>query len=732
MHMMDEAQQALRAAELEKTVLLDTLPEVFCYLGTDLRVRWINRAGALLAGRNAEELAGHRCHEVWHGLQEPCADCPAVGAKASGCTQQREIVREDGRRYEVRVHPVLDEHGRVAGLLECGRDITEQRKAEEEILKFRTVLDRANYGAAICDLDGGLLYVNDALAAMHGYTIDELRGATVRIFHSAEQLPRVRELVDSLRREGGFSGQEVGHMRRGGDTFPALMSAVAILDGQGRQLYYSVTVTDITDYRRAQDRLWRSEARFRQFFELGTDGRSIETGAGDWLNLNDRFCELLGYGREELLWRRWQDLLHPDDVARDQEAIGQLARGESDTYALETRFVRKDGGIVHALISVTCTRGPGGRIDQIYRSVVDIGDRVKAEQALRESEATARVLLDNPIDEALLINPAGRILGLNQTLARRIGRSQEEIVGTELSDHFPAFMTQQWQQTLERLLITKSPMRHEEVFGRQTYDTVLTPILDTAGNVQKVAIITREITERKEAERRLLEYQQRLRDLSSELGRAEDRTRRKLAEELHAGVSQLLYGIRTRLELLAPRLADEDLRRALEEVVALVARANQDIRRMTFDLHPPVLQESGLESALAWLAGEFSSQYGISCAVDSAPTSLPLSEEAGTILYRAVRELLNNVLKHAQAGSVRIALSQVDDRGTILVQDDGVGMEVPDDRDDTVGMRGFGLFNIRERLSSIGGHMRIESALGHGTRVTLAVPLMPPRSGEPR
>jgi len=76
-------------------------------------------------------------------------------------------------------------------------------------------------------------------------------------------------------------------------------------------------------------------------------------------------------------------------------------------------------------------------------------------------------------------------------------------------------------------------------------------------------------------------------------------------------VSQLLYGIRTRMELLAPRLANEDLRRALVEIVALVARANLDIRRMTFDLHPPVLQESGLESALAWLAGEFSAQYKI-------------------------------------------------------------------------------------------------------------------------
>ena len=142
--------------------------------------------------------------------------------------------------------PVLDDQGKLLGYRGADNDITSRKLAEEELLMFRSIADKANYGAAIASLKGDLIYLNAEFAGMHGYDLQELSGKNLTIFHNEEQLPKTRELIEQIQVKGGFSAQEVWHTRKDGTVFPTLMNASLIADQHNIPQYMWTTAIDIS------------------------------------------------------------------------------------------------------------------------------------------------------------------------------------------------------------------------------------------------------------------------------------------------------------------------------------------------------------------------------------------------------------------------------------------------------------------------------------------------------
>ena len=159
----------------------------------------------------------------------------------------------------------------------------------------------------------------------------------------------------------------------------------------------------------------------------------------------------------------------------------------------------------------------------------------------------------------------------------------------------------------------------------------------------------------------------------------------------------------------------------MDEVRRLVEQTIQYTRSLTFELSPPILYDLGFEAAVEWLAEMMQEQHGLRIEVQSDKGPKPLDDEIRVLLFQAVRELLVNVIKHAQASQVRVAIDREGADLRIKVEDNGVGLPISLDAPPTG--RGFGLFSIRERLKHLGGHLKAESEPGQGTRVTLLVPL---------
>ena len=149
----------------------------------------------------------------------------------------------------------------------------------------------------------------------------------------------------------------------------------------------------------------------------------------------------------------------------------------------------------------------------------------------------------------------------------------------------------------------------------------------------------------------------------------------------------------------------------------------QDTRSLTFELSLPVLYELGFEAAVEWYAKHVRSQHGIKVDVQKDMLPIPMDDEIKVLLFRSVRELMHNIVKHAQARNARVTIRRVGDDANVEVEDDGVGMQDPRQDSRLKSNGGFGLFSIRERLHYLGGQVQVESAKGHGTRITLIVPL---------
>ena len=272
----------------------------------------------------------------------------------------------------------------------------------------------------------------------------------------------------------------------------------------------------------------------------------------------------------------------------------------------------------------------------------------------------------------------------------------------------------------------------EMVFDNGTVRTLFgnaAPLWDAAGKPRGAIGCFLDITERKHAEEQVLGYQRRLQALATELTRTEQRERRELATLLHDTVSQSLA--LAEIKLAALRNAAPESRHAqLDEIREIVRQATEGTRSLTWQLSPLILHELGLGPALEWLGEQMTQQYGVRYRFVDDGQPKPLNENTRILLFTAVRELLINVAKHAKAANAQVVLRVAGDTLEIRVEDDGIGMPVSSEKSPSRRFRGFGLFNIHERLSAFGGRLEIASRADRGTCAKLVVPFpqVPPHT----
>lgn len=246
--------------------------------------------------------------------------------------------------------------------------------------------------------------------------------------------------------------------------------------------------------------------------------------------------------------------------------------------------------------------------------------------------------------------------------------------------------------------------------------------------ISGVTITFTDITESKRnAEtlaRRVEERTTQMRTLTVELSLAEERERRALAQDLHDDLGQVLAAAKIKLGTLSKLDQMAEMKKRCADISALLDRAHALIRSLTFQLSPPVLFELGLVPALEWLAEEMRRLYDLQVSVLDEGVKKQLDTSVSTILFRAVRELLINVAKHAKVSRAKVTIQRSSLHIMIQVVDEGVGLHrsIRAKPSKKRGAAGFGLLSMHERLSYIGGEMKIESMPGDGTLVTLIAP----------
>lgn len=232
-----------------------------------------------------------------------------------------------------------------------------------------------------------------------------------------------------------------------------------------------------------------------------------------------------------------------------------------------------------------------------------------------------------------------------------------------------------------------------------------------------------EIQERRQAERKIRSYKKDLQKLVSELARTEELQRRAIAEDLHDHLGQALAMLKMKLLDLHGEAMFYGMEGRIDELSLLLKKIIQFTRTLTAEIFPPVLHELGLGAAMEWLAERFQEKYGLRVHWRQTGTPDRLSDDLEGAVFKAARELLTNVVKHAQAKSAAVSLEWFPTELHLRVSDEGKGFDHPAMKKRLIRECGFGLFSLKERIRFFGGKLTIEARPGKGTHVNIALPI---------
>jgi PAS domain S-box-containing protein len=501
--------------------------------------------------------------------------------------------------------------------------------------------------------------------------------------------------------------------------------------------------------------LLESEERYRALFDLGPVAVYSCDASGVIQQFNRRAIEL--WGREPAVMDTDErfcgsfKMFRPDGsvMPYEQCPMAEVVRGTiSEVHDAEVIIARPDGSRVTVVVNIRPLKSQQGYITGAINCFHDITARKQAEEALRESRARLQFALDSAQigdwDLDLTNDTSHRSLrhdqcfGYNEPIPETEWGFEKFIQHVHPEDRayverqFHEAVTQQTDWHFECRVIWPDSSVHWIVAHGSVYRT--------EGKPTRMLGTVADITERKKAEknlqqlndqletevfartRELIQSHEQLRALATALNLTEQRERKKIADELHDHLAQLLVLGKLKLGQ-GRRLTESPEKRdaLIAEIDEVLSDALTYTRTLVAELSPPILYEYGLLAALTWLSDRMQ-RHGLVVTVHNETEPLKLSDDQAVPLFQSIRELLMNAAKHAKSGKATVRLERRSDEMRIEVRDEGVGFDLTAAGTPVMSLQ-FGLFSIRERMNTLGGRFELDSTPGHGTAATLVLPL---------
>jgi two-component system sensor histidine kinase UhpB len=474
-----------------------------------------------------------------------------------------------------------------------------------------------------------------------------------------------------------------------------------------------------------------SEARYRTLTESAPEAVVVlDVERGTFADFNANACELFGLSAEALRSLGPVQLSPPrqPDGRASSEAAADYLR-QAVAYArpvFEWTHRTADGHDFPC--EVRLVRLPDPSRVLVRGSVTDITERKRAEEALRESEERFRSAFDFAAIGMALVAPDGRFLRVNQSLCDMVGYSATELLArdfqsiTHPDDLVPDL------GLVRQMLAGSIPYYHVEKRYLDKEGRIVWALLSVSllrgRHDEPLYFISQiqDITERTNAEKTLQAYNLRLKALSRQILGTQETERRRLARELHDEIGQMLTTVGLRLHQLKTACG-ASAEAELNEDIAFVNRAIEEVRELSLNLRPPMLDVLGLEAALRWYAQTQSQRSGVDVRLVGHLNVPRLDPDLEIACFRVVQESTTNVLRHARARHVWIELQEEETELGVVIRDDGVGFDVAAMHKRAGCGGSFGILAMRERVDLLGGQLEIESAPGQGTRLCARFPL---------
>lgn len=501
---------------------------------------------------------------------------------------------------------------------------------------------------------------------------------------------------------------------KSGKPIWVLVVASLVTDMDHKPLHFLVYLKDITHRKFAEEQLRESEERFVKAFEGNPQPMAL-TGFNDdcYIDVNPSFIAMSGYEREAIIGHTsvglgfWLDrsewIFLTNELKRFREVRNHELRFL--TKAAETRVLLASAEILD-LRGKQC----------LLISATDITERKKLEEELKRSERDFSTLVENSPDLICRLDKDLRYTYVSPTLKQLIDVDGDEVVGKRPGElDLAEFDWKSVEASCRECIFAGDTVFQDFTYKERSYWTRIIPEFSGDGLVESVMTISEDVTDRLRAE-------QELAQLTSRLLNIQDEERRRIARDLHDGTAQNLFGISINLANLQEKFGvDSHEVRVLNDCQVLADETLREIRTLSYLLHPPLLDQAGLVSALQWYVEGFTKRSGIQVNIVAQPIGR-LSSEIETALFRVVQEGLTNVRKHSGSDTVVIRLEKRFDEIALEIKDNGNGFEVDLEDPENSEFAGVGIPGMKQRLRQLGGKLEISSN-GHGTRITALVPL---------
>ncbi len=719
------AEEALRASE-ERLRLAVQAGKMFAYewdATTDMLVRSAESA-QILGIDEGTPLTGQQMLAKVHpeDRERLVAAVADLSPEKSTLAITYRMVRPDGTMIwvERNSRAQFDEQGKIQRIRGILADVTERRRARDAVRqseeKYRRIVETTNEGIWLLDSKFHTSFVNRQMAEMLGYQPGEMLGRSVFDFYFPEDVERKRQVLER-RRDGLSEHFDDRFRRRDGAELWVRMAAIPISKDNGEFDGALAMMSDITERKRAEEALQKSEEKFSKAFRQSPMILSLSSAIDHrYIDINETFERITGWRREELIGRTPFDIgIWVDPSGREELVKRLLDKGSLRNMPM--RFRMRNGGIRIGLAAAELIELDGEPC--VLGVTADITDQKLAEEALRESEERFR-LVANTAPMLIWMSDTSRLCTyFNDSWLAFTGRPMELELGNGWAEGVHPEDLQRCFDTYARAFDAREKFRME--YRLRRYDGEYRWVLDIGvprfnqdGSFTGFIGSCVDVTDRKLAE-------EAVSGVSSRLIEAQERERTRIARELHDDIGQRLAMLTIELEQLRQRYSDlpAGLLYYVGQLRDHSSEIATDVQSLSRELHSSKLEYLGIATAMKAFCKEFSDQQNVEVVFAHDEVPRALSQEISLCLFRVLQEALQNALKHSGVRHFEVELRYGSDAIDLTVRDSGSGFDLRE----AAKTHGLGLVSMAERLKLVDGQLSIDSQPRSGTTIHARVPI---------